>query len=868
MRSMRALWRRIMHGRGADQEFEAELASHIEMHIDDAMRRGLSREEARREALIKLGGAEQTRQAYRERASLPWFENLQQDVRFGVRMLAKSPGFTAVAVLTLALGVGANSAVFTITETALLRSWPAHNPRRLVRIVSHTPQGIGYNLSFADYRDLSAQSQSLDSVLVWSRRAKSLRIGNSTHGILDDVVSRNYFRVLGRQPESGRDFSASPDGSNEAIVSDALWRRIFHSDPELVGKQIDLTGHSYTVVGIGPPGFRGLQQGIPTDLWLPADGESDSSALADRKNREFEVLGRLRDGVSPEKAQSELATISARLASAHPESDKEQILTLISEPARLRQALIPTLILMATVGAVLLICCANVAGMLLARADKRRKEIAMRLALGASRQRLIRQLLTEGLLLTAAATALGLILAVGIFQLQSVLMPPAEFELGLDLHLDPMALVFTGFIALLSVVAFSLVPAFQSVGVDVLTELKADGQTGRGLLRRFTLRNAIVVTEIALSTVLLTASGLLVRSLAFSQKTNLGFDDRRQLLFFDLNPGIAGYNGTRSMQFFNQVQERISAIPGVVNAAMTRRVLLSDSGGGAEQRVSIPGVQLPQNQPNIPILFNAVGASYFNTVGTRILEGRAFTPSDNATSTHVVAISHNMAQQFWPGQDALGHVVKVVGKDSWQIVAVVEDAKINGIHEDPQPYMYFPLAQMPASWGTLVVQSTGNPADVTQQARTLIQMIDTNVPITIRTMDYLMEQAFWSDRISAGFASVIAALGLLLGAIGLYGVIATIVGRRSREIGIRLALGANRTDVLQLILASGLRLSLAGAAIGLLPSLALTRLLSSFLYGIAPYNLLAYATSTVIVVLVALAATWLPARRAASVDPM
>lgn len=564
MRSMRALWRRIMHGRGADQEFEAELASHIEMHIDDAMRRGLSREEARREALIKLGGAEQTRQAYRERASLPWFENLQQDVRFGIRMLAKSPGFTAVAVLTLALGVGANSAVFTITETALLRSWPAHNPRRLVRIVSHTPQGIGYNLSFADYRDLSAQSQSLDSVLVWSRRAKSLRIGNSTHGILDDVVSRNYFRVLGRQPESGRDFSASPDGSNEAIVSDALWRRIFHSDPELVGKQIDLTGHSYTVVGIGPPGFRGLQQGIPTDLWLPADGESDSSALADRKNREFEVLGRLRDGVSPEKAQSELATISARLASAHPESDKEQILTLISEPARLRQALIPTLILMATVGAVLLICCANVAGMLLARADKRRKEIAMRLALGASRQRLIRQLLTEGLLLTAAATALGLILAVGIFQLQSVLMPPAEFELGLDLHLDPMALVFTGFIALLSVVAFSLVPAFQSVGVDVLTELKADGQTGRGLLRRFTLRNAIVVTEIALSTVLLTASGLLVRSLAFSQKTDLGFDDRRQLLFFDLNPGIAGYNGTRSMQFFNQVQERISAIPGVV----------------------------------------------------------------------------------------------------------------------------------------------------------------------------------------------------------------------------------------------------------------------------------------------------------------
>ena len=301
---------------------------------------------------------------------------------------------------------------------------------------------------------------------------------------------------------------------------------------------------------------------------------------------------------------------------------------------------------------------------------------------------------------------------------------------------------------------------------------------------------------------------------------------------------------------------------------MTRRVLLSDSGGGAEQRVSIPGVQLPQNQPNIPILFNAVGAGYFNTVGTRILEGRAFTPSDNATSTRVVAISQNMAQRFWPGQDALGHVVKVVGKDSWQIVAVVEDAKINGIHEDPQPYMYFPLAQMPASWGTLVVQSTGNPADVTQQARTLIQMIDTNVPITIRTMDYLMEQAFWSDRISAGFASVIAALGLLLGAIGLYGVIATIVGRRSREIGIRLALGANRTDVLQLILASGLRLSLAGAAIGLLPSLALTRLLSSFLYGIAPYNLLAYATSTTIVVLVALAATWLPARRAASVDPM
>jgi len=872
MPKLRALWLRILemfHPRLGSADFDAELESHVEMHTDDGIRAGLSPEEARRQALIRLGGMEQTRQAYRERRTLPWLETLWQDIRFGLRILCKNPGYTSVAVLTLALGIGANSAVFTVAQAALLRSWSAKEPGRLARLISTTPQGEDFNFSYADYLDLAGQSRSFEGILAYNRRAKILRVGAQSQFVLDDVVSPNYFSVLGIDAQLGRTFSADsrPDSEPGVVISDSLWHRVFNANLSLVGKQIWLTNRAFTVLAIAPPGFRGLQRGVPTDLWLPVATEYPSQELADRKSREFEVLGRLRPGVTAAEAQVELDTLGRRLALAYPAIDKARNVALISERERLRQALVPTLILMTAVGLVLLICCANVAGLVLARADARSKEVAMRLALGAGRLRLMRQLLTESLLLASMGAALGLFLAAGLLRLEPALMPPAQFELGLDLHLDASVLAFTAAAALLSVLVFGLAPAIQASKTSLVSTLKGEGTGAVRGVRRWTMRNALVLGEIALSVVLLTASGLVVRSLLFSRSLPLGFDRQRQLIYFDLVPGIAGYNSERSANFFNQLEEKAAALPGVRHAALARRVLLSDSEGGMAQRVSIPGVELPQGQLSVPIKFDTVDGNYFRAIGTRLIEGREFTSVDNPSTGRVVVVSQTMAERFWPGQEVLGRQI-VANGTACQIVGVVEDAKINSIHETPEPYMYFPFAQMPSEDGTLIVEAEGNPKALTARMLSEIQHVDRNVPVSVRTVHYLMQQAFWADQIAACFVAALGLLGIFLGAVGLYGVVAFTVNRRSREIGIRMALGAERRDILRLVLGHGLALAAIGAGIGLVASFAAMRLLSTMLYGVRPTDPLTFAGSSVLVILVALAASWFPARRAASIDPM
>ncbi len=871
-RKLRALWMRLrgMLRTGRDDgEFAEELESHVAFHIEDGIRAGLSPEEARRQALIRLGGTEQTRQAYRERRGLPWLESLGQDARFGVRMLRKNPGFTAVAVLTLSLGIGANSAVFTVAEAALLRSWPAKEPGRLARLISTTPQGEQDNFSYPDYQDLTAQSKLLEGVLAYSRRGKILSVGGESRTVLDDVVSPNYFSVVGIEAQLGRTFSAGswPGNEPEVVISDTLWHRAFNADPSLVGKQIRLSTRNYTVLGIGPPGFRGLQRGVPTDLWIPISRAESGDEVTDRSFRDFELLGRLRPAVTPAQARLELDTIGHRLAQAYPAVDKARNLALISEPERLRDALAPTLLLMTAVGLVLLICCANVAGLVLARSDARRKEVAMRLALGAGRLRLVRQLLTESLLLALISAALGLLMAAGLLRMQAALLPPAEVELGLDLRLDPTVIAFTAAVTVAAVLLFGMVPAIQASKESFVSALKADESSAGRAVRRWTMRNLVVLGEIALSVILLTASGLVMRSLLFTRALPLGFDHGRHLVFFDLTPGLAGYNAERSRAFFQQVEEKAAALPGVRNAGLARRILLSDSGGGAVQTVSIPGVELPQGQTGIPIKFNAVDSQYFRAMGTRLLEGRGFNSADGPSGARVAVVSRTMAERFWPGQEAVGRQILVEGK-ACQIVGITEDAKINTVHEGPEPYIYLPFAQMPSDDGTLIIEADGNEDAITARMRSEIQRIDKNVPVGVRTVDYLMRQAFWVDRIAAGFVGALGLLGIFLGAIGLYGVVAYVVSRRSREIGIRMALGAERRHVLRLVLGQGLTLAAIGTGIGLVASFVAMRFLSTMLYGVRPDDPLTFGGSSAVVILVALAASWIPARRAASIDPM
>ena len=575
----------------------------------------------------------------------------------------------------------------------------------------------------------------------------------------------------------------------------------------------------------------------------------------------------MRTGATEAEAQVELDTIGRRLAQAYPASDKARSIVFISESARLREALVPSLLLMTAVGLVLLICCGNVAGLVLAHSDARRKEIAMRLALGAKSLRVARQLLTESLLLASMGASLGLLLAAGLLRLQPALLPPEQVALGLDLHLDGSVIAFTAALAVAAVLVFGLAPAIQISKMNFASTLKDEELgVGRGV-GRWTMRNALVLGEIALSMVLVTASWFVMSSLLFSRALPLGFDNRRHLIFFDLNPGIAGYDSTRSAIFFQQAEEKVAALEGVRHVALAQRVLLSDSGGGAQQRVSIPGVELPQGQLSIPIMFNAVDGSYFQTVGTRLLRGREFTAADNSSGGRVAIVSRAMAERYWPGKDALGRQIVVEGKPC-QIVGVVEDAKINSVHESPEPYMYFPFAQTPREDGTLIVDVAGDTRPMVARTLSEIQRMGRNVPLQVRTMDYLMRQAFWADQIAAGFVATLGLLGIFLGAVGLYGVIAYVVNRRSREIGIRIALGAERLDILRLVLGHGLTLAAIGTGIGLIASLIVVRLMSSMLYGVTPSDPAAFAGSAALVILVALAACWIPARRAASIDPI
>ena len=793
---------------------------------------------------------------------------LSSDLHYSLRTLVKDRGFTLIAVLSLALGIGVNSTVFSVAEAALLRSWPAQAPERLAKIVARSPQGVDAYFSYPDYQDLNQQSRAFDGVLAWSRHSKNLRVGTASREILDDLVSPNYFATLGLSAELGRTFSPAeqPSSALMVVVSDDLWRRSFGADPALVGKQIVLTNRNYTVIGIAPPKFRGLERGVPTDLWLTATTEI-SDETGDRSVRDFELLGRLRTGATASQAQAELDTISHRLADAYPAFDKARSVTLISEQERLRQVAFPTFLLMAAVALVLLISSANVAGLVLARSESRRPEMAVRLALGAGRVRLIRQLLTESAVLAGAGAALGLVLTRWLFKLQPAFFPPMNIDVGLDLRLDAPVMAFTLGVSALSVLIFGLAPALQASKTSLTPALKSGSAGGAsGAARRLIFRNGLVLAEVALSVVLLTASGLLLRSLLYSRGIRLGFDAGKNLVFFPVEPGTAKYSLERSLAYLNRVRDDVAGLPGVRHVTYARRMLLTDSGGGAEQRVSIPGVVLPQGQPNIPIKFNAVGPGYFQTVGTRILQGRDFTAADNAQSAKVVLISQTMARRFWPAQDAVGRHIVAEGKDC-RIAGVVEDAKINDVHEGPEPYLYFPFAQSATDWGTLIIETAGDPRALTATIRNAIRREDQNVPVGVFTLHFLMQEAYWSDQMAAGFVGGLSALGIFLASVGLYGVIAYVVNRRRREIGIRMALGAERRDVLRLVLAQGLRLAAIGTATGLAAAWAVTRLMSNLLYGVKPTDPLSFAASALIAIMVAVTASSIPALRASRVEP-
>jgi predicted permease len=810
-------------------------------------------------------------------STIVWFgryimTSLTHDLRYGFRMLAKNPGFTAVAVLTLALGIGANSAIFTMLDAVILRPLPVASPERLMELQIKSPQGFETGFSYPEYQDLRQQVKSFSGVAIYSRQGRFVNSLDESSMVLVDEVSPDYFKVSGVKPLLGRVFSPELDNTPQSqlgvVISYRLWQGRLGGVPAIIGKDITLTGHTAKVIGVTRPHFQGLARGVPTDIWLLTSNalEFNSAHAPKRDDRWYEAVARLREGVTPTQASAELDTFSRGLAAIYPETNRGRTYQLNPETMDESRLLLVSLLTMAVPGLVLLIACSNIAGLLLARSETRWQESAVRVALGAGRWQLLRQFLAEGLLLSAAGGALGLTLTIWLMSFQRALMPAAYSFLGPDMQIDLRELGFTAGTALLATLLFTLTPALRAWKVGLAGVLKGEEAVILRGSRRFTARNVLVVGQMALSVVVMTMCLLFYRSLSRVLDIPAGFDTHKNLAVF--NVFVLGESGQRGAQFLPALAERAAGLPGVKRATYAMRMLLSGSGGGATMPVSIPGYQLPEGQPSIPVHLNAVGPNYFATVGTHLLEGRDFTSADGPQSQKVVVISRLMARRFWPHEDALGKFIKVDNQDTL-VVGVAEDAKITWIRDSFEPYMYLPFAQTEYSWGAVIVEASGNSAAVISLMRQEIRSFRPTLVISgVDTVHSLLDLSTFDLVFESRLMAFLSLVGVFLAAIGLYGLVGFIVRSHAREIGIRLALGAGLRQVKVLFLLRGLRLALVGVLVGALATVAAGRLLANFLYGVKPYDPLSLVTGAVAVTAIALLACYLPVRRATRVDPV
>ncbi len=825
-----------------------------------------------------------------------WEDEMFQDLRYGARMLLKNPGFTLIAVITLALGIGANTAIFSLANALLLRSLPVPQPEQLVTV--SRGDGMGEPLSYPDFVALRARNQALSGLAASHYTELSFGNGSRSEVVRGELVSSDYFDVLRVRPVLGRGFLPEEErtlGAHPvAALSHGFWQSRFNGDPQIIGQTITLNRQQYTVVGVAPAGFNGLMEIFPTDLWLPVTmlpqaRPAFQASLSNRHDQLFAAIGRLNSGVSVAQAQVALETINRQLELADPpptarqrNADEDRSLKLahprgIGLPHFQRRAQIAATLLFVVVSIVLLIACANVANLLLARATARRKEIAVRLALGASRFRLVRQMLTESALLGLLGAGAGLLLAFWINRALMALKPPLPGAVGfnLDLRLDASALGFTLLLALLVSVLFGLVPALAASKPEVVPALKDETGTAtqrgqRGQRGRFNLRNALVVVQLAVSLVLLIAAGLFIRSLQQMQKIDPGFQTENRLaLSFNLEP--EGYDEAKGREFSRQLPERVRALPGVQTATMANYLPLGFM--LLTEDVTIDGRATPPDARNLNIAAQKVGLDYFGAIGTPLVRGRDFTPRDSANAPAVVIINETLARRFFPNEDPIGQRLRFGDPASnaqpCEIVGIVKDTLIRLDDQRLRAVTYRPLAQQHSQRLTLLVHTAGNPQALYAAVRREAQALDENLPAQeIKTLDEFIAFSFWPMRMGARLVGAFGLLGLLLASVGLYGVMSYAVAARTREIGVRMALGAERRDVLRLIVGQGLALTLCGAGAGLALAFLVTRVLRRFLFGVGATDPLTFFGVALLLTLVALLACWLPARRATRVDPL
>src|SRR5262245_25616177 len=805
-------------------------------------------------------------------------QTLIQDLRFGARTLLKKPGFTLIAIITLGLGIGANTAIFSLVNTVMLRPLPVAAADRIVEVI---PLGKGSNIgafSYPLYKDFRDKNEVLDGLATYFFAPMSLSRNGVNERAWGYLVSGNYFDVLGLRAIRGRMFTQEEDrvpGANPvAVVSYGCWQRRFGGASNLVGKTIKLNGHDFTIVGVAPEGFRGTVLIYEPEIYAPMMmakqiAPTDSNWLENRGNSGIFGFGRLKKGVTTTQARESLNLLMSQFARERQELEG---MTFSVTPPGL---VIPMLrdgtlgfagVLMVTVGLVLLIACVNLANLLLARAAQRRKEIAIRLSLGAGRLRIVRQLLTETVTLSLAGGVVGWAIATWMIELVAAFKPPVDFNLLIDLKPDWRVMVFTLVVSFITGALFGLAPALQASKVDLLPALKNEAALGG--YRRSRFRNALVVAQVALSLLLLIAAGLIVRSLQQTQMLGPGFEvENRITMSVDL--GLQGYDEARGREFYKQLIARVESLPGVRAASYINALPLSlNFSGGTVYVVGqphAPASYLP------PLPAGEFWPRYFETMGIPMLQGREFTMRDDKEGSRFVIVNETFAQRFWPGQPPIGKHLSRGGPDGqrFEVVGVVKDGKYWTLGEDPRPFVYFSMARDYQSGASLVVNTSVEPQSMINTIRHEAQKLDANLPLyDVKTMSEHMELTLLPLRAGAWVAGSFALLALLLAGLGIYGVMAYTVSQRTREIGLRMALGARGGDVMRLVVRQGMWMALVGLLIGLAGALVLTRLMSSVLYGVSATDVVTFAGVTLLLGSVVLIACYLPARRAAKVDPM
>jgi predicted permease len=814
---------------------------------------------------------------------------LIHDLRYAARTFIKAPAFTLVAILSISVGLAANISIFTLVNALLFKPMPVPHPEQLVALYTTEPNSrYPDQFSYPDYKHYRDHNEVFSDLFLHYGTPVSMKnSADRAELIWGELVSGNYFTGLGLSPAAGRLILPDDDrvegGAPVAVLSFEFWHRRFQGDPGVIGKEVRLNGIEFTVIGVARSGFSGTRLGgfIP-DVWMPITMHKSVVADSDgwlesRGSQSFNVNGRLKPGVTIEQATAAMNTQASQLAEAYPKTNANVSVGMVpggskTQPAITLLGFIPLIaaLMMGIAALVLLIACANVANLLLARASVRRREIAIRLALGAQRRRLIAQLLTESVLLSLIGGALGLLVAQWFNALVPLTNPQLDFntvDFSYDLALDNRVVWFSVLLSALTGVIFGLLPALQASKTDLVTTLKGTGPSFTSGIRRFSLRNLLVVSQVALSLILLITAGLLMRSTRSAQEIDPGFESKRiELASVDVS--LHGYDETRGRSFYKQLLERVSAMPGVDAASIAGPLPLDAYSNGAH--LTVEGYVPRYENERISVSYSIVGHNYFQAMNTPIVEGRAFTEHDDKDSPKVVIVNETLARRFWPNDSAISKRLKLAANSPYrEVVGVAKDGKYFLLGEPPTEYLFVPHSQAYEGKMTIIARTAGDPENLGDAIRREVAGLDSELPVYgIRSMPRYLDRVLSGPKSIAGIATIFGMIALLMASIGLYGVMSYSVSQRTREVGIRMALGASNGSVVKLVLREGSVLVGVGIGIGLVTAVLVSRFLESFLYGISSTDPLTFLIIPSILVLVSFLASYLPARRAAKVDPM